>query len=131
MDEVGVDGAILVSPYTQYRSPGPAAAFEPPKPAEPSADLPKLVALARHDNVVVKICGAGTLGHAKRLRQQAPALAVQRRMPPGVSTDLGCVLDRPAVHAGGRAHLAPVFVDEVVAAVDARQLGHVGPWCAY
>ncbi|GEP55468.1 amidohydrolase family protein [Reyranella soli] len=35
--------------------------FEPPKPAEPWADLPKLLALAQHDNVVVKISGAGTL----------------------------------------------------------------------
>ena len=35
--------------------------FEPPKPAEPWADLPKLLALAKHDNVVVKISGAGTL----------------------------------------------------------------------
>jgi predicted TIM-barrel fold metal-dependent hydrolase len=35
--------------------------FESPKPAEPWADLPKLVALARYDNVVVKISGAGTL----------------------------------------------------------------------
>ena len=35
--------------------------FEPPKPAEPWADLPKLVALAKYDNVVVKISGAGTL----------------------------------------------------------------------
>ena len=35
--------------------------FEPPKPAEPWADLPNLLALARHDNVVVKISGAGTL----------------------------------------------------------------------
>ena len=35
--------------------------FEPPKPAEPWADLPKLLALAQYDNVVVKISGAGTL----------------------------------------------------------------------
>ena len=35
--------------------------FELPKPAEPWADLPKLVALAKYDNVVVKISGAGTL----------------------------------------------------------------------
>ena len=35
--------------------------FEPPKPAEPWADLPKLMALAKYDNVVVKISGAGTL----------------------------------------------------------------------
>lgn len=35
--------------------------FEPPKPAEPWADLPKLLALAQHDNLVVKISGTGTL----------------------------------------------------------------------
>ena len=35
--------------------------FEPPKPAEPWADLPKLLALAKYHNVVVKISGAGTL----------------------------------------------------------------------
>lgn len=37
--------------------------FEPPVPAEPFADLPKLLALAPHDNVVVKISGACTLSH--------------------------------------------------------------------
>jgi predicted TIM-barrel fold metal-dependent hydrolase len=37
--------------------------FEPPKPAEPWAELPTLLALAAHDNVVVKISGAGTLSH--------------------------------------------------------------------
>ena len=37
--------------------------FEPPPPAEPWADLPKLLALASHDNVVVKISGACTLSH--------------------------------------------------------------------
>ena len=37
--------------------------FEPPPPAEPWADLPKLLALAAHDNVVVKISGACTLSH--------------------------------------------------------------------
>ena len=36
---------------------------EPPAPAEPFADLPKLLALAAHDNLVVKISGAGTLSH--------------------------------------------------------------------
>ncbi|HST75911.1 MAG TPA: amidohydrolase family protein [Acetobacteraceae bacterium] len=35
--------------------------FEPPAPAEPFADLPKLLELAAHDNVVVKITGACTL----------------------------------------------------------------------
>jgi predicted TIM-barrel fold metal-dependent hydrolase len=37
--------------------------FEPPVPAEPFAALPQLLALAAHDNVAVKISGAGTLSH--------------------------------------------------------------------
>jgi predicted TIM-barrel fold metal-dependent hydrolase len=37
--------------------------FEPPPPAQPFAELPKLLALAAHDNVVVKITGACTLSH--------------------------------------------------------------------
>lgn len=37
--------------------------FAPPAPAEPFAQLPKLLALAAHDNVVVKISGACTLSH--------------------------------------------------------------------
>ncbi|WP_178134092.1 amidohydrolase family protein [Vineibacter terrae] len=37
--------------------------FEPPVPAEPFADLPQLLKLAAHDNVVVKITGACTLSH--------------------------------------------------------------------
>jgi L-fuconolactonase len=36
---------------------------EPPAPAEPFADLPKLLALAAHDNIAVKISGACTLSH--------------------------------------------------------------------
>jgi predicted TIM-barrel fold metal-dependent hydrolase len=36
---------------------------EPPAPAQPFADLPKLLALAAHDNITVKISGAGTLSH--------------------------------------------------------------------
>jgi len=36
---------------------------KPPAPAEPFADLPKLLALAAHENIVVKISGAGTLSH--------------------------------------------------------------------
>ncbi len=35
--------------------------FEPPPPKEPWAELPKLLALAVHDNIVVKITGACTL----------------------------------------------------------------------
>jgi predicted TIM-barrel fold metal-dependent hydrolase len=37
--------------------------FEPPPPAAPFADLPKLIALATHDNIAVKITGACTLSH--------------------------------------------------------------------
>jgi predicted TIM-barrel fold metal-dependent hydrolase len=35
----------------------------PPPPTEPFGDLPKLLALAAHDNVAVKISGACTLSH--------------------------------------------------------------------
>jgi L-fuconolactonase len=37
--------------------------FEPPPPAEPFADLPRLLALAAYDNIAVKISGACTLSH--------------------------------------------------------------------
>jgi L-fuconolactonase len=37
--------------------------FEPPPPAQPFADLPKLLKLAAHENVTVKISGACTLSH--------------------------------------------------------------------
>jgi L-fuconolactonase len=37
--------------------------FEPPPPPQPFADLPKLLALAAHDNIMVKITGACTLSH--------------------------------------------------------------------
>ena len=37
--------------------------FEPPAPADAWADLPKLLALAAHPNIVVKISGACTLSH--------------------------------------------------------------------
>jgi L-fuconolactonase len=37
--------------------------FEPPAPAQPWAELAKLLGLAAHDNVVVKISGACTLSH--------------------------------------------------------------------
>jgi len=37
--------------------------FEPPPPAEPFADLPKVLALAAHDNIAIKISGACTLSH--------------------------------------------------------------------
>ncbi|MGE3539343.1 MAG: amidohydrolase [Candidatus Tectimicrobiota bacterium] len=37
---------------------------DPPAPAEPFADLPRLLALAVHANIAVKISGACTLSHA-------------------------------------------------------------------
>ena len=37
--------------------------FEPPAPDAPFGDLPKVLALARHDNVAIKITGACTLSH--------------------------------------------------------------------
>lgn len=39
--------------------------FKPPAPKEPWAELPKLLALAPHKNIVVKISGACTLSHEK------------------------------------------------------------------
>jgi L-fuconolactonase len=39
--------------------------FEPPPPADGWADLPKVVALAAHPNVAIKISGACTLSHQK------------------------------------------------------------------
>ncbi len=39
--------------------------FEPPPPREPWAELAKLLALAVHDNIVVKISGACTLSHER------------------------------------------------------------------
>jgi L-fuconolactonase len=37
--------------------------FEPPAPKNPFADLPKVLALAQHKNVMIKISGACTLSH--------------------------------------------------------------------
>jgi L-fuconolactonase len=37
--------------------------FVPPVPAAPFADLPKVLALAAHQNIAIKISGAGTLSH--------------------------------------------------------------------
>jgi len=37
--------------------------FEPPAPADPFADLPKVLTLASHDNIAIKISGACTLSH--------------------------------------------------------------------
>ena len=39
--------------------------FEPPVPAQPFAELPKVLALAAHDNVAIKITGACTLSRER------------------------------------------------------------------
>ena len=42
---------------------GLAQPFEPPRPAEPWTEVPKVAALAAHKNVSIKISGACTLSH--------------------------------------------------------------------
>ena len=37
--------------------------FGPPPPAQPFADLPRVLALAAHDNIAIKLSGACTLSH--------------------------------------------------------------------
>ena len=49
---------ILVIDHLGLQQP-----FEPPPPANPFADLPRLLALASHANIMVKISGACTLSH--------------------------------------------------------------------
>ena len=51
-------GTTLVIDHLGLRQP-----FEPPAPPDPFGELPKLLALAEHENVVVKISGACTLSH--------------------------------------------------------------------
>lgn len=50
--------ASIVLDHLGLRQP-----FEPPAPAQPFADLPKVLALAQYDNVAIKITGACTLSH--------------------------------------------------------------------
>jgi predicted TIM-barrel fold metal-dependent hydrolase len=51
-------GTTLVIDHLGLQQP-----FEPPVPAEPFAELPKVLKLAACDNVVIKITGACTLSH--------------------------------------------------------------------
>jgi len=44
---------------------GIAQPFAPPPPAQPFAELPKVLSLADHDNVTIKISGACTLSHER------------------------------------------------------------------
>jgi L-fuconolactonase len=55
---------------------------EPPPPAEPFSDLPKLLALAAHENVAVKISEACTLSRERfpLQRHLGPALSRLRRL---------------------------------------------------
>ena len=66
--------------------------FEPPAPAEPWAELPKLLALAAHDNIVVKISGACTL--------VAPAVSLQGHLG-SARPHLRCLRLR-SLHVGHR-----------------------------
>src|ERR687898_418982 len=83
MDAVGVEGALLVSPFTMYRYdasyaievrnkyPARFALIKPVDPSDPGvaetiaqwADLPKVLQLAALRNVTIKITGACTLSH--------------------------------------------------------------------
>src|SRR6202521_5596676 len=51
-------GTMLLIDHLGLQQP-----FEPPAPAEPFAELPKVLKLAACDNVVIKISGACTLSH--------------------------------------------------------------------
>jgi L-fuconolactonase len=63
LEQVGVLAARNPQTTVVIDHLGLTQPFEPPVPAEPFADLPKLLALAPHDNIVVKISGACTLSH--------------------------------------------------------------------
>jgi len=63
LDQVGAIAArhpntMLVIDHLGLQQP-----FEPPPPAEPWSELEKVLKLARHANVVIKISGACTLSH--------------------------------------------------------------------
>ena len=90
--------------------------FEPPPPAEPFADLPKLLDLAAHDNIVVKITGGlhavarsfplqglvgPALSHLRRLRLRS--LPMGHRLDPG-----GWVVDVRTRGRGVSRHRPPV-----------------------
>jgi predicted TIM-barrel fold metal-dependent hydrolase len=62
-----LDGIAARNPNTQIVIDhiGLHQPFAPPAPAEPWAELPKVLGLARHPNVVIKISGACTLSHQK------------------------------------------------------------------
>jgi L-fuconolactonase len=51
-------GTMLVIDHLGLQQP-----FESPVPAQPFSDSPKLLDLAAHDNIVVKVTGACTLSH--------------------------------------------------------------------
>jgi L-fuconolactonase len=52
-------GTVLVIDHLGLQQP-----FQPPPPAEPWADVPKVLALASQPNIRIKISGACTLSHA-------------------------------------------------------------------
>lgn len=60
-----IDGLAIRNPDTQIVIDhlGLKQPFEPPPPAEPFAELPKVLALSKYENVAIKITGACTLSH--------------------------------------------------------------------
>ena len=59
--------------------------FEPPAPAEPLAELPKLLALAAHDNIAVKISGACTLSATSRFPTRTSGIRSAASSTPSAS----------------------------------------------
>ena len=58
--------------------------FHPPPPKEPWAELPKVLSLAEHDNVRIKISGACTLSHEPSpITTSGTSHADHRHVPPG------------------------------------------------
>src|SRR4051794_4119159 len=63
LEQAGQPAARTRTPRLVIAPLGRAHPHDPPPPAEPFAELPKLLALAAHDNVAVKVSGACTLSH--------------------------------------------------------------------
>src|SRR5258708_18382749 len=63
LDQVGQMAALHPETRLVIDHLGLQQPFYPPSPAAPWAELPKLLALAAHDNIVVKISRACTLTH--------------------------------------------------------------------
>jgi len=63
LDEIGPIAARNPNTRLVIDHLGLLQPYEPPVPKEPFAELPKVLALAKHENVAIKITGACTLSH--------------------------------------------------------------------